>query len=245
MTQGLIVFLIVMFGLFWLYAKKYIVDKASNLAKKEDIGEITREIEKVKHEFNLQNNLLNVKLQQIVSNSIEHANEERNAIIKFYETYSKWINSGLLDIELFKYHRNNIEELKSKMRSLDDLYFATRMAQDKIGLIVDHSEVNRLSMELVTETLKFNHLILPKLYELEVNLSSEKRVADLFFALANKTPLPPLAEKLANDQQDIIKARDSITKEILKLKTEGYSAVLPFISAFTSGVKKFLREKKQ
>lgn len=244
LTEGAIIFINVLILAYVIYAKEYLKGKGANLAKKEDIGNITREIERVKDEFTLKNNLLNVQLQHIINNQIEHSNEERNSIIKFYECYSKWINSGLLDIEVFKYRRNNVDELTEKKRSLDVLYYEARMTQDKIGLLVEDSTVNKLSLALVSETLKFNHVIIPKLLSLESNLQADKLNSDLFIAIIQTKPIPADAKILAEREKELQKERDVITQDILKAKSDEYSRLLPSIYGFTACVKDYLKKQK-
>lgn len=243
-TEG-ILYLIYFAGLAYLiFFKEYFKVKGFNLAQKEDIAKITREIEGVKQEFNTKNTLLNAQLQHIISNQIQHSNEERNSIIKFYDTYSKWVNSGLLDIEVFKYHRNNIEELTEKKRSLDVMYYETRMMQDRIDLLVEDREVYKASLMLVTETLKTNHALLPLLLELEQNLHEDKMNMDLFLTVINVKPLPPDAERLAKEEQEIKARRGKITARILEIKGAEYQRLLPIIAAFTDRAKNYFVKTK-
>jgi len=78
-------FLLLVYLFFRQYLPKYIKEKAKNLATKEDIGEITEIVEKVKHDNNSQLELIKAELSIFLRAKAAAYDDERNAIIQFVE----------------------------------------------------------------------------------------------------------------------------------------------------------------
>ncbi|MFK2184183.1 hypothetical protein ACIXKU_17460 [Bacteroides fragilis] len=91
--------------------KAYEVEKGKNLATKEDIREITKNIKSVESKFTILTNLHSGILS-----------EERNAIIEFNEKYSLWIGSYMINWRLNSNNNSDINEfsriLEKKSRTL-------------------------------------------------------------------------------------------------------------------------------
>src|SRR5687768_15388553 len=68
----------------------YLQEKGKNLATKEDIGEITKTVEGIKTSFILEIEKVKVNLSFLNTSRISLANEERLAIINYYEKHYAW-----------------------------------------------------------------------------------------------------------------------------------------------------------
>jgi hypothetical protein len=80
---------IITFILLLLFAKHYLpsyfIEKAKNLATKEDIGDITENIESVKTQYSIQLERIKSKISEIESKREEYLREQRACLLKFYD----------------------------------------------------------------------------------------------------------------------------------------------------------------
>ena len=159
-----------LFMLFLLGSREYSKKKGANLADKEDMAAITNKIEEVKNQFTKENEFLKANLQFVINNQLQTSNEGRNAIISFYDSYSKWINVGLVDLKLSDYDRNNIDAIIQKRRQLDNFYIEANLTQSRVGLLIDNGELVVLSHALMISTLEFSQWSQMLLLKLEHNL---------------------------------------------------------------------------
>lgn len=230
----------------WLtFFKSYFDKKGSNLADKQDIAEITQKIEGVKQEFSDKNELLKANLQHIISNQIQHSNEQRNAIIGFYDSFSKWVNVGLMSTKIADYSSLNVDELIAKERSLDQFFTETSITQGRISLLVENPEIITVSLNLVGETLKFNHWLQPVLRELRDNLQKEKFRRQLFSDLIKIKPLPVEAAGIAKETEQLAEERQAIYAKFYSGLNVEFGKILKASSPFILSVKKYLIELKR
>lgn len=225
-----------------MFFKDYIKRKGSNLADKQDIANITQKVELVKNEFTRENEFLKANLQFIISNQLQQSNEERNAIINFFDNFSRWLNVGLLDTRVTDYNRNNIDNLIQKDRDLNDFYTQTNVAQNRISLLVDNSEIVKLSRELIAGALKFNHWTQNHLMELRFNLESDKRGAERFLGLMKIRPIPDEAYNIAQEEKKLQADKKAICDDYYKNKIQEYQNVLNISTKFTDVIKVYLKK---
>jgi len=231
--------------IYLMFFKEYIKKKGSNLADKQDIADITKQIELVKREFTQENEILKANLQFVINNQLQQSNEERNAIINFFDGFSKWMNVGLLDTKLNTYNRNNIVDLIQKDRDLNDYYTQTNVAQNRISLLVEDEKIIKLSHELISETLRFNHWTQKILLELRLNLEDEKRGFEMFLELIKIKPIPPEALKVAQEEKEFHAKTKEICDEYYKNNIEEYKKVLTVSTKFTETVKLYLNKLRE
>lgn len=77
-------------GFYLIYYKAYMGQKGKNLATKEDIGVITKEIEQVKQEYTKGVELFKSQTDLIASNNKEHYKDSKKVIMDFYDSYVLW-----------------------------------------------------------------------------------------------------------------------------------------------------------
>lgn len=232
---------VILVGMAYLiFFKDYLKKKGSNLADKEDISELTKQIETVKSKFLKENEYLKAELQLIISNQLQQSNEERNAITFFFDEWSKWTNIGLLDIPFNEYNRVGIDKLIEKKRQLNEFYVQTSIAQSRITLLVVDEELITLSHKLVSETLSFTHWIQSFLLELQFNLEKDKRGFDMFMILKDIKPLPLEARELEREEQELIEARKKLSSDYYGTKIDEFKKVMVIKHQFTDRVKSYL-----
>ena len=96
-TAQLLFLVLIFLGFFLLKAlgngaKNYIDEKSKGLAKKEDLGELTQIVEKVKQEFIHSNEELKAQLSVRASSAISLKDEERQAVIDLNRAFYKWFS---------------------------------------------------------------------------------------------------------------------------------------------------------
>lgn len=225
-----------------IFFKEYAKRKGSNLADKQDIEEITQKIEQVKNQFTQETEFLKSNLQFIITNQLQYTNEERNAIINFFDCHSKWLNLGLQDLTFNGYLKNNIDDLIQKDRQLDDLFTQTNIAQNRISLLVDNGQLVLLSHQLIIKTLEYNHWTKNLLFKLRLNLEEDKRELDRFLKLLEIKPLPPETRQIAERQQELLKERKLLNETYYADKVSKYKEVVLISENFSELVKAYLKK---
>jgi hypothetical protein len=128
--------LLIIFGLiFKNFIPSYFNQRAKNLADKQDIGDITKEIESVKEVFTEKTELLKTDLKLALNYQIEHRNEERRAIIEFHHSLNEWINR-CFNIDIVSYHLGNSSDLLLKRIEIRELYDKCSVSKSKLDLLV-------------------------------------------------------------------------------------------------------------
>lgn len=224
-----------------MFFKDYIKKKGSNLADKQDIAAITHQIEIVKKEFTHENERLKANLQFFINIQLQQSNEERNAIITFYDYYSQWLNVGLLDIKFNQFNSNNIEDVYKKYKELNDFYTQTRISQNKISLLVNNIDIVNSSHKMIMEALKFNHWTQQQqLLALRMNLEENKRLNDRFQELIKLNPIPSEARDIAKKDEILTSKREEIFKYYYSDSIVEYKKIIKISNIFTEMVKTYL-----
>jgi hypothetical protein len=228
--------------LYLMFFKEYIKRKGTNLADKQDIEGITQKIEQVKNQFTQENEFLKSNLQFIINNQLQNSNEERNAIINFFDYHSKWLNVGLQDLNFTIYQRNNIDDIIQKDRQLDDLFTQTNIAQNRISLLVNNDKLVVLSHQLIIKTLEYNHWTKSLLLKLRLNLEEDKGAIERFLKLMELKPLPAEANLIAEREKELKEERKLLTDTYYMDKVNKYKEVILISNQFIEIVKIFLNK---
>lgn len=225
-----------------MFFKEYIKRKGTNLADKQDIEDITQKIEQIKNHFTQENEFLKSNLQFIINNQLQNSNEERNAIINFFDYHSKWLNVGLQDLNFTIYQRNNIDDIIQKDRQLDDLFTQTNIAQNRISLLVNNDKLVVLSHQLIIKTLEYNHWTKSLLLKLRLNLEEDKGAIERFLKLMELKPLPTEANLIAEREKELKEERKLLIDSYYMDKVNKYKEVILISNQFTELVKIFLNK---
>jgi hypothetical protein len=111
----------------------YFTEKGKNIATREDIAGITREVEKVKEEFTAKSEELRTDLLYFnqVRSSIK--TEERNAIVNCYEKYHLW-RTTITEISFADL--KSPEAAIEKIADIEALYQQVSLAESKMLLYI-------------------------------------------------------------------------------------------------------------
>ncbi len=108
------VLLLVIWTILKLLGVSYFSEKGKNLATKEDIGEITREIESIKNGFEKEVRIIGANLDLMRSNTEKRMDAEGQVLIAFFEKYYLYIEtissaSYLLSMDFTEEKANGLE----------------------------------------------------------------------------------------------------------------------------------------
>lgn len=140
--------------------KAYEAEKGKNLATKEDITEITKEIKSVESKFTILTNLHTGILS-----------EERNTIIEFNEKYSLWVESYMINWRLNSNNNSDIDEFSRMLEKSQELCY---IALSKFELFIEDRELNYLAQELIIKAAQLEGLrsIIEEMRPLNILLNS-------------------------------------------------------------------------
>lgn len=230
----ILLFILVLYAIFF---KEYFKKKGANLADKEDIQNITEKIESVKKVFTDDSEKLKTTLKLLSEKQLQINNDQKDAIITFFDSYSKWINVGLLQIKVNMYFRNTIDNLRQREDLIDSLYTETTMKQSRLILLVDNEEIVKLSHNLMITTLEFNNWVKTILIKLRLNLEADKSNFELFMMFKDEKPIPDIVKKAAEKEAELKTERKEITSEYYSKHGEEYKKVVAASYKFTEKVK--------
>lgn len=229
--------LLFILGLYSIFFKEYFRKKGANLADKEDIKQITKQIESVKKEFTDDSEKLKVTLKLLAEKQFQINNDQKEAIITFFDSYSKWLNVGLLHIKVNMYLRNTIDDLRQREDLIDSLYTETSMKQSRLILLIDNKEIVKLSHNLIITTLEFNNWVKTILIQLRLNLENDKSNFELFMMFKDERPIPDIVIKAAEKEAKLNAERKEITSKYYSQHGEEYQKVVAASNQFTEKVK--------
>lgn len=150
--------LIVLFilGLYATKLKAYYKKRGEILATKDDLKDVTREVEAVKTEFIRETEKLKIDLQ--FSNQLKFSikSEEKGSLLQSYENFYIWF-TYLNEYDLGKYDYETREMIWSDKDKMDDLYHAFLISQAKMELYVKSQFLTFQLNMLKSETRSFMH----------------------------------------------------------------------------------------
>jgi hypothetical protein len=168
-----IVILLAMSVALFRYLPSYLKKKAENLATKEDIGLVTREVEKVKNEFIKETEIVKAHLNLAFNAKQNLMDVEREIVIQFIESIHTWI----------QYHMNwlscdpsNAKTITTYNAKIQTAYENLMLQEAKFDLFVTDKEIidtkNKLKMAVLTQLVPIS----VKLFMELMNLSAKGAV---------------------------------------------------------------------
>ncbi len=139
-------------GLFFLlrnFYTTYFNKKGENQATKEDIAEITKEVENVKKIFNDQNTILNAKLSFQNQHALNLRNAEREALIDFNKKLSAWLQY-IYSYKIKIITENNIYSAEGFYDELEKREYEYQLAYGHIQLFISNENILKHSENMVS-----------------------------------------------------------------------------------------------
>ncbi|WP_109097732.1 hypothetical protein [Aquimarina sp. AU58] len=162
---------------FW---KKLPKKTGEDLATKQNIEVITKKIEGVKADFVKETQFIKSELDLMNQNKFSLQSARRNALLKYYEDYSIWLNS-ISDVEVFfvdSYQEAKIEKL---LGLINDFYNQYRLSKSRLGLFIDNKKFRNLIFELDKATIiheQITRTFYVKLNGIDKKIFNNKKSAD-------------------------------------------------------------------
>lgn len=186
------------------YLPSYLSEKGKNLAQKEDIEEITDKIEGIKHLYAKEHGEIQQKLTHLLYIQGNYRDDERKAIIEFYEAYYHWMYT-VFEIPITTYNFSRIDLLEEKMQELNGYFININKASAKLVLLVKSDDLIAGSSELIVHLVKYKGWAEGHLLKLSFLLNDLKR---LNAAFTEMNPFLP--------NYDEVKARDIASQDTSK-----------------------------
>ncbi|MCK7556549.1 hypothetical protein MKQ70_16605 [Chitinophaga sedimenti] len=157
-SDFLTIFLLNLAALIVMYYRAFLSEKAKNKATKEDIKDITLEIEEAKSEFVERNKAIEttfskqieeLKAQLSYQNQAKMAiqNEKRNAFISLDKTMSELLFS-IMRVSTSGYGLSNFENLSEISAKIDEKHYLYDIAESHLYIFYKNEEFILLSNEI-------------------------------------------------------------------------------------------------
>lgn len=199
--------ILVILGFYLIFFKSYFKKKGENLATKEDIGFITKEIENIKNEFSFQN-----------EKKTDLFFETKKNLMEFYDNFFLWTSGSMYLVDILLNYHNSEKVLRNCIDNLKDSHLNVLSSYSKLLIYVDDnnfkSEISR-----IYENAKIKHGSLIKfLMELEDISLGNTIIGDRINSVKTKND----SQEIRNEVKNLIeRKKDAFNKyseENLKLK---------------------------
>tara|TARA_B110000091_G_scaffold213167_1_gene261789 strand:+ start:1569 stop:2303 length:735 start_codon:yes stop_codon:yes gene_type:complete len=243
MKVELIIEIVLLFiALYLAFFKSYLTEKGKSAALKEDLEDLTREIESVKNEFVKEQEMMKTDLQRILDNEISYRSEERDAIIKYHGIVNQWLYS-ILEVSLSNYDKTNISELIKIRNSNSSFYAKTGIAKSKILLLVEDSALIKSANDLFLHVMHFHYWADEVFLKYQHNCEKQKSLTDRFIiVIKNYEENEELAKAMAIDEQNLKAEQKKIYEEYIKTdRNLELEKTQPFKSDFETLAKEYLK----
>jgi len=188
-------------ALFREYLFAYAGEKAKNLAQKEDIEELTDKVQKISALYTQQNNALEQRLTHIYTVQNSHRNEERAAIVEFYENYVHWMYT-ILEIPIDYYTQATLPLLAEKKKELDEYFLSVNKSSAKMILLVKNSALIDLQTSMIVELISFKAWMDGRLLNLQCDMQRWNTITERFSRL------------IKDLENNVVEAKQISTEEI-------------------------------
>lgn len=178
--------ILILIGLYIAFFKSYFVEKGKNLATKEDIGEITKEIETIKNEIDINS-----------QRKLTYYFDKKKAAIDFLSSISVWLDYAMRPLNTLSNNNTDkkiisdlISDLKIKCSNATNNYWS-------LFIYFEDKELTNIATELYNKCIELNNLINTML------LSVERKAVEFEFS-TNKL-------KYTNKSDEIDEIRNELT----------------------------------
>ena len=241
-TQSLIQILLLIAAIYLAFFKSYLTEKGKSAALKEDIQELTREVETVKDEFTREQEILKTDLQWILNNEISYRSEERTALINFHGIVNEWLYS-ISEVGYGNYNKTNIDQLIEIRQRNASFYSKAGISKARITLLVEDDKLVLAAGELYIEALNFHHWTDMEFFKLQQNSESQKSLTDRFLIIIkNLEQNRVIADDMSKEETILREEAKALYDNYKENFKKEYAKVLPIQSLYESLVKKYLKK---
>ena len=243
MKTELIIGIILLFiTLYLAFFKSYLTEKGKSVALKEDLKELTSEVESVKDKFVKEQEIMKTDLQRILNNELSYRNEERDAIISFHGIINQWIYS-ILEVHLSNYDRINLTELVD-IRNNNSLYYAKAgIAKSKIILLIEDKNLVEATNGLYLSVMNFHYWSDSIFLKYQLNCEQQKSLIERFLILTKyDDENKEFAKKMAEDEKGLKAEQKEIYENYLDNERNiEFQKTISFEDEFEKLAKEYLK----
>jgi len=218
--------LTILLVLYFIFFKSYFSEKGKNIAKKEDIEEITEKIENLK-----------LSIQNINSKRHDWFLENKQSIIDFYDNYILWTECSTMKIDIITSATFYPDKFRQVIDELNIQHSKILTSIGRIELYEFDEQFIKSIKDFYSIGFELHHLIYIFLLEME-SISYNINQMDLFL---EKDTGKTLLTKILNDKTKTIKNRGMIIKKFLddskNLMTENKDSKNKFIKTIRDKIK--------
>jgi hypothetical protein len=161
--------ILIFIGLYLVYKKSYFIQKGKNIATKEDIGIITKEIETVKNEIIL-----------TVQKKSEFYKESKNAALNFYDISSFFIDYSSKVVDILANNSSNFDLILKQVEDIRCQGAKVISAFLKLYVYYDNGTFTKSAEDFYDVTIKIQRITILFLFKLEQNAQKETLLLNLF-----------------------------------------------------------------
>jgi len=161
--------ILILIGLYLVFGKSYFSEKGKNLATKEDIGFITKEIETVKNEIGYSIQIKN-----------EFLKERKEVALSFNDNASFFIDYSSKVIDILANNYNNREII---LKQIEDIRLQGAKVISsflKIFIYFDDNALRKVAENYYNSTVKIQQLAISVLFQLEQLAQKESILLESF-----------------------------------------------------------------
>lgn len=241
-AESILQIALLLLAVYLAFFKSYLTEKGKSVALKEDLADLTLEVEKVKNQFVKEQDILKTDLQRALSNEVSYQNEVRNALITFHGIISEWLYS-ILEVGFGDYNKTNIESLINTRRSIAGYYTKAGIAKSRIELLVEDVELVNCAQDLYSVSLSFHHWTDKQFLSLQHNCESQKSLTDQFLIiLKDLDNHKELARSMAKDEKDLRATQKALFDNYLDQRNNQYFKVRPIEKNYSERLKQYLKK---
>ena len=175
------------------YIITYFKEKGKNLATKEDIGEITKEIKSDESQFINETEQLKNKLAILANAQTDITSMERQAIIEVNKSLFMWIDS-VLNIP----NVNNSIQINNYINAQNQLYKNVQQDEIVLRLFVKSDNIHNILHKIILAFLKIQAEKQLKCHEIiKINNELQRKIEE------RKTALENISEKVLEEYTTI------------------------------------------
>lgn len=230
------IILVVSFILIWKYLTKTVENQAKITFDKE-LADYNKGIQKELSELNSEIGLL-------VNRKIGNVDKEREAILKYLDSYSYWLY-GSLEIDFLSFKYNNHEDINSTLKKIRGAYSECNQSLNKLKFWSTDDNIVNTSHELNMALLKYSQYHETTLGKLRQNLSWGKTYSDQFQTIIDKIErMRDWAEFLGAEDKRIREENEKIIKEYWEGREELFAEVVSKNRDFQTVARQYLQHEK-
>ena len=229
-----------------IFSKSYIQKKGENLATKEDINDITKIVEDIKHQNSSTLALLNANLS-LATKGIENFEAEAfKAYFNYHQTITSIIHV-IADIDFTKIKYEYIHILQKQQDDIYENYQKIWVARSKIDLFNDNDEIREIVFNMHGAILKFMGQLSQSLIGIEhgvKNTFENKKEITNYFVQNNKNE--QLLNQLKSYQKDFESLLSESLEEYKTFRIGGeYANCVGLLTQFEVLIKQYFKEEKR